>query len=704
MRAGIRPIAAILPALVLVAASASGAPEATPSGIPAPVVRTLDNGLRVAVFPIHRFALAEAQLMVPGGQTSEPAGAPGVALLTARMLTRGTTSRDEQQFADDAHRLGGTILSSASRDYATLGGAFLAADLGPGLELISDAAINPVFDETALRTVRLDAIRGAQQLRSDPGALADESLWALLFEGHPYSRPPIGTDSSLAGMTRDQIRAFHSDHYRPDGALLVIAGDVVPDTAFALAREWFGRWAGHAAAPPAAKPVTPPARSRVRVIDVPDAPFSLVKLGVMMPGRRSDDDVPFTLALTEFGGGAFSRLQSPRVTRRVGVTSGILDLKDGGLYSFGAPASTDSVATVVDLLRGECREFVRAPVSGVDLPSVRRGSLGGFVSPLETLSGLIAQWGGMVFIGQPADALPRTVSRLSSVSADEIHGAVQRWLDPGRLAIVAVGPASQLEKQLARFGPVEIVHPPAPASLAAAGADTTAVTPDNLARGKQIVAAAIAAHGGLDSLRAIHDSVIDMKIAMGPANLATAGRLRQMRKEPGRMVSITDFRDFQSRQVLNGDRAWSVTGATLLDADSLETAGLKASYSSDLPHLLLALVEPGTRVVARGADKIMRRDADVVEVRLASGQFRRYYFDAGTHLLGGIDVFEGLPGTGHSSRRFYAGYQAVQGIQWPFREERQVEGQQAMRIEITTVQLNPGVADKEFEKPVGPAH
>ena len=311
LRAGV--FALLAPLVAASPAAPSSADASFPR--PQPITRTFDNGLRVAVFPVHRLPIVQVQLLVPGGQISEPPLSAGAAFLTAQLLTRGTSSRDADGFAAEVARLGGSISAGASRDYATLTGAFLARDLAAGLELMSDAALNPVFGDDDVQAARIEAARSLERMRRDPASLAEQQLWSALFGDRPYGRSPVGTDTTLASITREQVRVFHRDHYRPDHALLVIAGDVAPDSALAMAGEWFGRWSGHAVIP-APSTVSTPQRPRVRVVDVPDAPYSVVRLGLMLPGRRSEDDLPLTLAATEFAGGTFSRLQRARHAAR----------------------------------------------------------------------------------------------------------------------------------------------------------------------------------------------------------------------------------------------------------------------------------------------------------------------------------------------------------------------------------------------------
>jgi len=333
------------------------------------------------------------------------------------------------------------------------------------------------------------------------------------------------------------------------------------------------------------------------------------------------------------------------------------------------------------------------------MTAIRRGSLGGFLASLETLGGLIGQWAGSTFIELPGDPMSATADRLASLGAGEVAAAAKRWFDPDRVAIVAAGPARVLALELARFGPVQVVSA-APPPPTAARHDTLSATPENLAKGRQLAEQAIQAHGGLDAFRAIHDSVIEEKIAMDGPGMNTTGSIRQLRKDPDRFLSVTQYKEYEARQVLNGSHGWIMTGNQLVDADSLQIVSLRASYLSDLPHLLLALEDRGVQLIASGPDRIEQRDVEGVEVRLLEGQRRRYYFDAVTHLLAAIDFFQiAADGEEHRSRRLYGSYQTVDHVRWPFREQRLLDNRMAMRIEITDVKTNFGVTDRDFEKP-----
>jgi zinc protease len=234
-----------LRALVLLLCVTVTSAFAAPSR-PAPAVRTLANGLRVVVLPRTGLPIVQAQLQVPAGLSAESEGQAGLAWITAQSLRQGTSSRSAEDFTTELDTLGATFAVNVTRDAAQVVAGAGRDQLGPLLELMSDAVVNPLFDEAAFQATRRQVATQLGQAARTPATLADERLAALVFGAHPYAHPLRGDLEVLVGTTRDHARTFHRDHWRPDRAVLVIAGDVAPEAAFAQADEWFSRWSGKA--------------------------------------------------------------------------------------------------------------------------------------------------------------------------------------------------------------------------------------------------------------------------------------------------------------------------------------------------------------------------------------------------------------------------------------------------------------------------
>jgi hypothetical protein len=288
---------------------------------------------------------------------------------------------------------------------------------------------------------------------------------------------------------------------------------------------------------------------------------------------------------------------------------------------------------------------------------------------------------------------------VAALQGAALRAAAAKWVTPDRMLVIAVGPAQRLRPQLESMGTVEVIPAAEAAQVVEAPSTTSAPpTPDQMVRGRTLAGRAAAAHGGLERLRGIQDSSIEGDMVMTPGPRQTIGRVSQVRKEPGLFRFTTAFPYLYTVQGLDGRRAWVQVGQPpdqVEDLDSVAVSGLKAGFRSDIVHLLLIANDPSSRVAARGQERRDDRDVDVLEVVSGEGERRLLFLDASNHQLVAMEQNE----EGHSVRRIYRDLRAVDGVLWPFSEERLLDGQRAMALTWSRVAFNTGVQEGEFRKP-----
>lgn len=684
---------AVSPAFAAPVPDVAGSPAAYRT--PTPHVRTLSNGLRVEVYPNARLGLVQIQLLIPAGAMAESTTQAGVANLTAGMLRQGTTSRDAKQFASEIENLGGSFSAAANRDYATVSAVFLARDFEAGLEIVSDAVINPIFSDAEFERARRQVAGALGAQLQNPAVLAEDEVWASVFQGHPYGRPIYGTIDDLIRSSRDQIRSFHRDRYRPDRSVLAIAGDLQPERAFALAEDRFGRWSGRTAADVRRPAPSMRGAGAVRLVDLPGAPTSEVRLALRGLSRTSDSLLAFSIANATLGGSLGSRLA------RDGRTA-LSPLRDGGLFVVSSTVPNDSVVSVVRRLRAALKHLADEPPSEAEIATAKRALIGLFPLALETYGGLLTQVLAAEYYGLPEDTFDRYADRVTAVSRADVAAATRSVL-ANAPAVIVLGPADRLKGPLAALGSVETVEP---AGLPKVGAPTALEPPtaEQLRRGRTVVTASVTAHGGLVRLRGIKDSVVESDLAINMGGREITGLMSQTRREPEQLSYDTKMLTFESRQVLNGDHGWSEAlspdSSVVSDADSMQIVALRSTFWSDLHHVLLAASRPESGAALRGSEMIRGRPADLVDFKLPTGKPLRLVVDQESHRLVAIDA-EPDGGVWHE-RRLLREYRIVGGIVWPNVEERLMDGE---RVSVTTgkrVVFNIGVEDLQFQRPVTP--
>jgi zinc protease len=592
-------------------------------------------------------------------------------------------------------------------------GTFLARDFEAGLELLADAVVNPIFPPEEVERFRVQSAGQLLHACRNPAVQAEDRLWALAFEGHPYGCDPLGTLESLERLDREAVRTFHRDFYRPDRAVLAIAGDVDLERAFAVASDHFGVWAGRAATTTRPPVPAPPAAMRIQLVDRPGLDRSEVRIGFVCPSRADSDALPLQVANHILGGGG----SSSRLTRSLRVDGGVsydvrssyAILRDAGLVSLGTTARSDSVAIVVARMRDEFARLRMQPPGEAEMAAARRYFESSYPLQFQTPAALITQWMGADFHGLTSAWLDHFVESVNAVTAARVTGVASRWLDPSRCVVVVVGPAAELKGQLEALGPVEVAAAGGGTAVAAPAVPPPA-SPEQRKRGRELLARAFAAHGGLDRLRRVTDTTLEGDLVVQMEGRSLVVVVRQVRKEPFRMRYSTRVSSMENGQILNGTRGWLYSsGDTLLttDLDSMGVEALRAVFRSDVVHSLLAAAGPTVEVAWLGPGRADGRAADVLEVTAAAlpgggpAEQRLLYLDATEHRLIAEDVGDaGMRASPLAVRRVYRDYRTVADVPWPFYEERLRGGTKTMTLSLQSVTINTGVSDLMFEPPV----
>ena len=453
---------ALLLALLAVAQIETTPPPPAPPRqvhIPQPAESTLPNGLRVIVAEKHGVPLVAARLLVKSGAEADPSDLPGLADMTATLLTKGTKTRTAEQIAREVEALGATLDSGAGWDSSFVAVSVMSSKLPKAMGYMADVARNPTFSNEELERQRqqeLDAIRVALK---QPRSLARRVAAQVVFGNSPYGHAGA-TLASMEAMKRDDLVAFHRERYAPNNAILVLAGDITPAAAFKLAEEHFGSWkASAAAATPAPATGTLP-KPRVVVVDLPEAGQAVVM--VSRPGLRRTDPQYALAQVTNsvLGGGYSSRLNEEiRVKRGLtyGAGSGFDFRRDVGPFSATVQTKNESAAEVAHLIVTEMTKMSAESVPPEELTPRKATLIGNFARALETNAGLARRVGELALYGIDLAEIGRYIPAVESVTSAQVEQFAKERLG-GASSIVIVGDAKKFIEPLKKeFPDVEIV-------------------------------------------------------------------------------------------------------------------------------------------------------------------------------------------------------------------------------------------------------
>jgi zinc protease len=432
----------------------------------------LKNGLEVLAIARHDLPLVSFSIAVKAGGYDEEKGKTlGVADFTASMLRKGTKARSADQIAGAIDFVGGALDTQASSESSFASCSVLSKDTRLCIDLLSDILLRPTFPEAEMGEVR-DQVLAALAARYDnPHELASEHLDNLLFgEKNPDGWVLMPED--VQKISRADLIAFWKTYYRPNNAILAIAGDVDPAKLRGELEKAFGGWE-KADVPVRAEPKVPAVKAtRILLVDRPDLTQATLMFG--HPGIKHVDPDWYAVTLMNYvlGGSDFSSRLMTEVRSKRGLTYGIGSSFGASLYqgAFRVSASTKN-ASVWDALVASVGEMRRMKAEGPSEEEIAKAKgyyAGSYPFKLQGAGDIAGSIVAAELQGLDVSYVKDFPLRLGAVSTATAKAAAGKWLEPDGLWVVIVGRAADIEPQLAKSGlPYERIDFKAPISYAA---------------------------------------------------------------------------------------------------------------------------------------------------------------------------------------------------------------------------------------------
>jgi len=202
---------------------------------------TFDNGLTLLVEPMSDVQSAAFSLMVPAGSIYDPPGRSGTASLLCQFLMRGAGDRDSRELSAALDNLGLQRYEGVSGAHMTFTGAALADNICTALEIYSDVVLRPRMPIDQLEAVRAGSEQALRAIEDEPRQKIIRELRCRCYAA-PWGRPADGTLDDLPAITQENVQHHYNKCFRPNGAILGVAGRVtfheVRDVVGRVLGEW----------------------------------------------------------------------------------------------------------------------------------------------------------------------------------------------------------------------------------------------------------------------------------------------------------------------------------------------------------------------------------------------------------------------------------------------------------------------------------
>jgi len=372
-----------------------------------------------------------------GSRDEEPAFA-GASHFLEHLLFKGTDDRSASAIAEAVDEVGGDFNAFTTKEYTSFYIRLLAENVDLGLDILSDIMWRPALrssDLDAERQVILDEIL---MHADEPADEAGEQSSAILFPDHPLGREVLGTESSVADMTSERIRAFFEEHYLPSNIVVAVAGDV-DQSAFI---EGLERRAGSGAGGESPTRTAPDDR----VVPLRVTRRSTEQAHVVMASRSVDRNDPSRYALAVLnhvlGGGLSSRLFQEIRERRglaYSVWSERVAYRDAGFLSIGLGTAPENVAEILDIVTDQLAALGAEGITDRELTIAKGNLRAETLLACEDSGARMSRIGAGMLLHGEVLTVDDVLARVEALTSEEIHDAA-RVLVAAPRTLSVVGP------------------------------------------------------------------------------------------------------------------------------------------------------------------------------------------------------------------------------------------------------------------------
>lgn len=409
----------------------------------------LGNGIVLLTSEQRALPMVSIELLIDAGSRHDPPKHEGLANLTARLLTYGTQRRTALEISDTLDFIGAGLSAACGEDLATVSMTVLKKDLGTGLELLAEILTLSTFPQEEIDRQKQSIIASIKAREEDPGDIAQRRFEAALFPQSPYGRPVEGSEASVKGLERQNLRDFYERYYRSNGLILSVVGDISHQEIARALNEAFRSWSK-------GEPVTPPVRpstiGKAETIRVnKDLTQANIILGHEGVGRENPDYYAIQVMNYILGGGGFSSRALDSIRNERGLAYSVYSYfsaeKGRGTFELVMQTRNETALEAIRIAKAEMRRMREELVTEEELSDAKDYLTGSFPLRFDTnrrVANFLAQ---VEYFQLGLDYPDRYPDLIRRVSREEVQRVAQKYLSPETLITVIVANQKKIDDQ-----------------------------------------------------------------------------------------------------------------------------------------------------------------------------------------------------------------------------------------------------------------
>ena len=402
---------------------------------------TTAQGTEVYFVENHDLPIVDLSVNFPAGQAHDTVETSGVAALTHYLMTLGAGGLNEEILTNRFADIGAVLGGSFDADRASFKLRTLTSEQGQAIETFATILHQPDFPAAVLEREKVRVIAGIQEAETEPDSIAKKTFMQSVYGMHPYSQDESGEVSTVQSAQPADLRTFYQQHYSARSAVIAMMGDLSVAQAHAIAEQLSAGLPQTAAVPPIppVKPLSAPVLKRL------PHPATQAHILLGQPGNKRGDPDFFPLYVGNYilGGGGFVSRLTEEVREKRGlaysVYSYFMPMAALGPFQIGLQTKKEQTSEALQLVNATVREFVENGVTAEELQAAKDNLIGGFPLRIDSNNKILEYLNMIGFYQLPLDYLDSFNDNVRKVTAQQIHDAFKRRVQPEHFVTVIVG-------------------------------------------------------------------------------------------------------------------------------------------------------------------------------------------------------------------------------------------------------------------------
>ncbi|MCL5037252.1 MAG: insulinase family protein [Chloroflexi bacterium] len=408
------------------------------------ITGALSNGVRYIIQENHTTPAAALSLYVPGGSLFENREDQGISLLCQRMILKSSKKNKWETILEELEFFGARLLPVSGKDISGIQLCVLSRYFAEGVKVMAECVLEPGFRPSEIKQEKKNLLVEVEKRHDDLVGRASDICDELIFTGHPYRFPLMGTEDTIAGLSRENLEEQHKGLYRPARVVIAVCGDIRPGLVHDILEEYFGKFSSSGRA-------LNPSRRDLHLHKRPCEKIERRKkrqasicLGLTVPEIGPGDYYAFSV-LKQVLSGMGSRLFI-NIRDRLGLAymvHGIyLPHKESGSFKVVIGTSQEHVDKAREAVLREFAMLREKKVSKKELMRAKRYILGLHEIQTQTNQSRSSLFAFNETVGLGAGFSAEFPHRIKKITADDVMESACKYLDLSGYSIALILPMS----------------------------------------------------------------------------------------------------------------------------------------------------------------------------------------------------------------------------------------------------------------------